>query len=171
MNTEEVCAMIDAITEGKPFTLNIGTGVNFEFGPNGVSLIADEIGVLARFTDARPSRELAGALIAWANRKDGFTPPPKNDMTELELKNIQRDTFATHEKFLSAFATKSDENQVRTWVWREEWHRRNVGRMTPETRDRNLKDLVEIQAELHPNDPQQADLAAAIEILRENGAK
>jgi hypothetical protein len=71
MDADEVCDMIDTVSDGKPYTLPISNGVNFEFGPNGVSLIADGIGVLARISeDTRPAREIAVALVSWADGVD-----------------------------------------------------------------------------------------------------
>lgn len=73
MNAEQVCEMIDAITEGRNFTLHPTespmTEINFE---------GDEISVFPPahegyfdITETRTAREIAGALVAWANRKDG----------------------------------------------------------------------------------------------------
>lgn len=79
LNTEEVVEMIDAITEGKtyaaPFSgrsldgqrdaemiIAVGnTGFGFKIGRE-----------LFDITDPRTAREIAGALVAWANRKDGM---------------------------------------------------------------------------------------------------
>jgi hypothetical protein len=78
MNAEEVCQMLDAINEGEYFahgfpaiegshslSIEVGrTSGQFWFS----SFDAD---FLAKINDPRVAREIAGALIAWANREDG----------------------------------------------------------------------------------------------------
>lgn len=220
MDTKEVVAMIDAITEGRPYTLNLGEGVNFEFGPNGISLIADGIGVLARLTKGRPTREIAGALVAWANRKEGKLDtsnkalalvdtlvssqvdyPSVNDWSNLTSGRITFEAwYKLHVPNMGPEAIEKNikalEDMRREWapssvkfhdtgkaleilkkampegsVWRATWYRRSVENMSQETKDRNLSDLTKIQAELHPNDIKQVDIAAAIQILVDNGAR
>ncbi|MFG2268080.1 hypothetical protein [Streptomyces sp. NPDC048720] len=69
MNTEEVCEMIDAITAGETFVNNwVGETegrFNLAIGDEGFAVHATEFGC----NDPRTAREIAGALVAWANRK------------------------------------------------------------------------------------------------------
>lgn len=78
MNTEEVVAMIDAITEGKDYVLRPKVIEGYQGIAIGVSddsvLFSTEGDPLGtRIEDPRTAREIAGALVAWANRKEGNT--------------------------------------------------------------------------------------------------
>lgn len=67
MNTEQVIEMIDAITEGgeyEKFELN-GEQIN-------IAIRDDEFVIAGLSNDPRTAREIAAALVAWANRKDGM---------------------------------------------------------------------------------------------------
>lgn len=75
MNAEEVVAMIDAITEGKTYGLTprvteASDELNFTFEKDEINIFSGER-FAAAINDTRTAREIAGALIAWANRKDG----------------------------------------------------------------------------------------------------
>jgi hypothetical protein len=70
MNTEQVVEMIDAITEGKPYALK-GNELTVVFGPEEIAFMVK--GKQVFFEDPRIAREIAGGLIAWANRKEGKT--------------------------------------------------------------------------------------------------
>ena len=71
MNTEQVVEMIDAITEGEEFhhvfDTHVGslelfmTEYGFSIRPEGDGTVC---------IDPRTAREIAGALIAWANHKE-----------------------------------------------------------------------------------------------------
>lgn len=77
MNTEQVVEMIDAITEGKIFATTFD-GRGLKGNPSGQMTIAvgnsgfgfNVSGCLFDVKDPRTAREIAAALIAWANRKD-----------------------------------------------------------------------------------------------------
>lgn len=75
MDTNEVVEMIDAITEGKNYTLEIegdkGTGVaEITFTPSRFYIKLTE-GWGTEHRNPRTAREIAGALVAWADRQDG----------------------------------------------------------------------------------------------------
>lgn len=69
MNADEVCAMIDTITDGREYTYTLDKNAE---------VISDTTGVLfwAAFnhvfelTDPRQAREIAGLLVAWATTKE-----------------------------------------------------------------------------------------------------
>jgi hypothetical protein len=76
MNVEEVCAMIDAITEGRPFELDVPVPVgedalNLRFNSDEISILGSR-GFATAVRNPRNAREIAAALTAWANRKDGI---------------------------------------------------------------------------------------------------
>lgn len=74
MNTAEVCAMIDAISDGKNYTLEITgdklTGVaEIQFTPSRFYIkLAEGWGI--EHENPRTAREIAGAFIAWATQKE-----------------------------------------------------------------------------------------------------
>jgi hypothetical protein len=69
MNTEEVIAMIDAIAEGREYIYeNNGGTSRMLVDDDGISFTS-QISFLIE--NPRTAREIAGALVAWANRKDG----------------------------------------------------------------------------------------------------
>lgn len=129
MNTEQVVEMIDAITAGRPWGTEIGgltVGSNSElFGLAGYVDI----------TEPQQAREIAGALVAWANRKEG------------------------------AKVGFSEELAVTDPTWREEWYRRNVNNMNSETRQRHIHDLKGILTRETLTEVEQTDTKRAIEIL------
>lgn len=75
MNAEEVCKMIDQISEGKYYAHGFETvkdshslsiEVNEEFW-----ISSFNASFLAKLDNPRTAREIAAALVAWANRKEG----------------------------------------------------------------------------------------------------
>lgn len=164
MNTDEVCKMIDAITEGKEFTLSVPVPV----GENSLTLKfhEDEIsiygahGFATAIRNLRDIREIAAALVAWANRKDGTI-----DLAAMSIlgsirwaelkKSAEDDTAPSIHDWANIKSGRST---------REEWYRRNVRHMTPETLKRNMKDLKEIKAQT-PVGPEYDDIQKAIDIL------
>jgi hypothetical protein len=77
LNTDEVVEMIDAITEGRPFTIGLepegdADGMSIEFGEAYVTFY-DSFDFSAQFDNPRTAREIAGALVAWANRKESIS--------------------------------------------------------------------------------------------------
>lgn len=144
MNTEEVVAMIDAITAGKPFVNRWESeSDSLIVATSPEKFVMQDTGdFVFTLRDPRTAREIAGALVAWANRKDGQ---------------------------LGALPS-TDVDQTSSAGSRATWYRRSVGIMSQEAKNRNLKDLTAIQAQMHPNDVEQVDIAAAIQILVDNGA-
>jgi hypothetical protein len=142
LNTQEVVEMIDAITKGRNYRLDVPTTqssdemyVGFDTG----AVIFHGVGMsfLATITDPRTAREIAAALVSWANHKDGglpFTP----------LLNSG---------------------------WRYEWYKRSVANMTQETKDRNLQDLEAIYRNPNTSTEEADDIARAIVVLKDAGAK
>lgn len=84
MNTEEVTKMIDAITEGKNYTLEIKgdkeTGVVEIVFTDSRFYIKLAEGWGTEHTNPRIAREIAGALIVWANRKEKNRPSIDDDL-------------------------------------------------------------------------------------------
>lgn len=87
MNTNEVVAMIDAITEGRSYRLNVETTQSSDemyLGFDSDAVIFHGVGMsfLATVTDTRTAREIAGALVAWANRKEGKPEQGNNPIAD-----------------------------------------------------------------------------------------
>lgn len=158
MNTEEVTEMIDAITEGEDYTLSVtnegesGDRLNLEFTADRLTF-TDCFDSFVDVKNARAAREIAGALIAWASRKDGGLPG--GAISDL------RDMFSQGNVKRPSHSEEAPQPGSR-----EIWYRQNVGNMTPETKQRNLKDLEGIYNDLHPNSSEAIDTQKAIEILR-----
>lgn len=166
MNTDQVVEMIDAITEGRPYDHT------WESANLSDALHLATTGTMARFgirgevfdvEDPRTAREIAGALVAWANRKQGHN---------VGAQFLGRLAVSILSDGSVGFPSVNDWAHIKAGRdSRANWYARNVKNMSQETKDRNLKDLIGIQAEMHPNDMAQIDIAAAIQILRDNGAK
>ena len=184
MNTEQVVEMIDAISEGRNYRLDVNTTqtsdemyVGFDSG----AIVFHGVGMsfLSTVTDPRTAREIAGALVAWANRKDAQSKPGELWLEELKSKSIEAmgyDPVATQQ--VAAFDANSEARAPSPEDWkaikngydsRANWYRRNVGRMSQETKDRNLKDLKAIQKTVPGGSIEWSDIQAAIQILLENG--
>lgn len=75
MNTNEVVEMIDAISEGKEYRKK-WTGVTedekLKFSSDDESILLATTGVF-EIDNPRTAREIVGAILAWANRKEGKT--------------------------------------------------------------------------------------------------
>lgn len=169
MDTNEVVEMIDAITEGKYYahgfstnrdtiTIEVGTNAENEANEFWFSSFTPGANFLAKIDDPRTAREIAGALVAWANRKEGFLASHHNG-SGLEGTEVTAPSPADYIKIQSGRTT------------REEWYRNNVDRMSQETKDRNLKDLKEIYADHRITKETRDDVQNAIMILKDNGAK
>lgn len=170
MNTEQVVEMIDAISEGKRYTLSIASDDDESNGKKSLAMRMGEGSILfylrgpvsfaGEIDNPRTAREIAGALVAWANRKEGKIQETKQVEASLILRSeATRPSTADAIKLMSGRSTKT------------EWYAANVGRMTPETKSRNLRDLREILAEGNVTHTEQADITTAIQILRDNGAE
>jgi hypothetical protein len=149
VNTEEVCKMIDDITEGRPkqvtwegdageydsITLRTISGA-FQFTQHGNGAF------VFQSDDPRTAREIAGALVAWANRKDGVT----------SNRNVQSDLL-------------SEKKEKDVAIWRENWYHRNIRNMTRETMERNMSDLQKIRRSTPFPSDEFDDIQKAIDIL------
>lgn len=159
MRSEDVVEMIDAITEGRDYdhiwqseTDPLHLAVREE-----MVLFHDGEGFIFQIRDPRTAREIAGALVAWANRKEG-TPitselKPTTSIPEEVVKRQQ----AIYER--GNFGSHAD------------WYRRSVKHMGQEAKDRNLRDLLAILNGTMIGPDESADISAAIQILRDAGAK
>jgi hypothetical protein len=175
VNSDEIVEMIDAIYEGKYYAHGFSTKkdvITIEVGAaEGTeefwfSSFTPGANFLAKIDDPRTAREIAGALVAWANRKDGLNNGA-HFLSRLGVSIIDdgRPEFPSVDDYMHI--NRGNDT-------RKNWYARNVGRMTQETKDRNLKDLLGI-LDSTPDIPKKlhvlTDLQAAIQILRNNGAK
>jgi len=179
MNTEQVVAMIDAITEGKKYTTDWETAqdgleddLRIEVSGNSFNLIGLDRRFVHVIRDPRAAREIAGALVAWANRKEG--DPLSRTIQRRTVQAIVGDAWNEEVNTTNAdkYGTIDGEPMVslRHGESREDWYRRNVGRMSQETKDRNLHDLKAMLSGTSGK-AEDDDIRAAIRILRDNGAK
>lgn len=78
MNAEEVVKMLDAITEGKEYvqeweSATRSGSIAIDNRGNNLRLVIEEDGCeIFDISDPRTAREIACALVAWANSKDGI---------------------------------------------------------------------------------------------------
>lgn len=86
MNTEELVNMIDAISEGKAFTLPIDETVNLVLGKEAFGFSGTQSLDLVAHYDSRTAREIAAALISWANRQEAINPANQVEWLETLLK-------------------------------------------------------------------------------------
>jgi hypothetical protein len=168
MNTEQVTAMIDAITDGQETVfnwegINLSDDLKLDIGTNGMGFLVGR----ERFdlNDSRVAREIAGALIAWADRKDG--DPLSKTAQRQTVQTIVGDAWNEE-------VDTVDEDQEplidgkRNIVWREDWYRRNVGRMSRETMERNLEDLKVISKTTSAGSSDWDDIQKAMNILHDS---
>lgn len=187
MNTEEVVAMIDAITEGgyyahafetKQDTITIEVGGATSVDDNAAdgefwfSSFTPGANFLAKIDDPRTAREIAGALVAWANRKEGFTEgKARRESFDLLLSDESHRVFTgkVTERQLTVYGQLNDGKKKVGNSSRADWYRRNVENMSQETKDRNLKDLRVIGAAATTH-AERVDIWEAVRILLDNGA-
>jgi hypothetical protein len=165
MDAEQVCEMIDTITEGRNYDLEI-KGANdtgecrLQFASGSFSLALLE-GWATEIDDPRTAREIAAALIAWANHKDGIVFDQLTAAANLAAMR-KSPTAPTVEDWAEIKSGRSS---------REEWYRRNVERMSLETLKRNKEDLKGIRANLPTHSPTRetdwADINKAINIIND----
>lgn len=162
--------MIDAITEGQEFKhewleSNEFDPLSIRTIPSALQFTSEGSSFVFECNDPRVAREIAGALVAWANRKEGKTdePNPIADAIWVESlranRNVQKSLTEVTAPSISDWANIKSGRSTR-----EEWYRRNVRHMTPETLKRNMKDLKEIKAQT-PVGPEYDDIQKAIDIL------
>lgn len=150
--------MIDAITAGVQYELHVKNERHDDddmlvtFHESDVTF-HDNFDTYVVVNDPRVAREIAGALVAWANRKD---PSATAGFPPFVLSESSRETHFEE-------ATESGN--------REEWYRQNVQRMGYAMKNRNLRDLEAAYNGLHPNSEEAVDILGAIHILRSNGAE
>lgn len=79
MTPEKVCQMIDTIYEGEPYSLEIkgvggsvcgGDDLRITVTPEYVTVMSTDLLTTCDITDPRQAREIAAALVAWADHKE-----------------------------------------------------------------------------------------------------
>lgn len=159
MNTEQVVEMIDAITEGRNYTLAIpgdkeSGEAEIVFTPSRFYIKLTE-GWGTEHDNTRLAREIAGALIAWANRKEGGSTAAAKSPVIWETKSPR---------------IGKNSADSRGGLSRADWYARNVHQMSQEAKDRNLRDLKTFLT-TDESAGQEADIQTAIQILLDNGAQ
>jgi hypothetical protein len=146
MNTDQVVEMIDAITEGRRYLFNVDEATTIVFSPEHFEVV-DEHGdeLVASIDNERLAREIAGALVAWANRKQG---------TEERL---------TINAFLSAIGVPQDAVKINSS--RQDWYARNIQFMDVPTLRRNFDDLMRITKTKGLPDADKADANRAKDFI------
>lgn len=159
LNTEQVVEMIDAITEGRHTKIGwegaaLTDDLSLDFRKDSVRFtIRGEVFDVAH---SRTAREIAGALVAWANRKEG---------SDIDLASVVK-LFGDG---TVEFPSVNDWAHIKSGRdTRENWYRRNVGRMTRETLERNMKDLREIKQTMSPSSEEWYDAQKAIDVLHDS---
>lgn len=129
MNTEQVVEMIDAISEGRtygfmPSVTEASDTLNFTFNKNEINIFSGE-DFAACVENPRTARELAGALIVWANKQEDATVHPDMAVGFMRLMGM------------NGAPGKYDRDDC----WREKWYRIHAPNMTKETLKVNMRDL------------------------------
>lgn len=75
MTPEEVCKMIDTIYEGKPYELKLSDDASASADSDGFTFFAAPHKSYFDVTGPRQAREIAAALVAWADHKEGRNTP------------------------------------------------------------------------------------------------
>lgn len=133
MNTEQVVEMIDTITEGKP------CNQTWESADLSDDLNMAAVKARVRFTirgevfeidNPRTAREIAGALIAWANRKEGSSAIINDQLSVLRklVKDdgeIQREFEELHRTLKSTPDIPQNKNKLASLQQRIQFLREN----------------------------------------------
>lgn len=112
MNTEEVVAMIDAITEGKNTKIKWdGAALT---GDLSIDSRVDSIRFAIKgdaFDIAHPriAREIAGALVAWANRKEGWANNTSRAIEAMGYDPVAMQQVATFDVNMEANGNEVDD--------------------------------------------------------------
>ncbi|GHF92391.1 hypothetical protein [Streptomyces griseosporeus] len=99
MNVEQVVEMIDAITEGRDYELDVPVlveedSLTLKFNEDEISILGS-LGFATAIRDTRTAREICAALLTWADRKDG--KPHYNVFNTTEKLDYQNVTDPTKE--------------------------------------------------------------------------
>lgn len=149
MTTNKVMEMINAIFDGKPYRMEVNSADdNFEnmevrFRSDNVVFVEKGGAFVCTVNDPRIAREIAAALVTWANRQESSK------------------SSGVHILVSAPIAQDPVNNS------RESWYTRTVRMMTDDTIQRNMKDLQSIEASLASNrneTPELEDVRAAISI-------
>lgn len=140
MTVEEVCKMMDAITEGKNFhhtfdgkvgshELSI-TGDGFQIRAEGDGTVCD---------DPRTAREIAAALVTWASTKDGIIFDQLGAAANLTAMRKERAKIVTQAK-----AIKEETMNASVWDEDDDAPMRRIGRIDDMAYE-ILKELGEVE--------------------------
>jgi hypothetical protein len=151
VDSKQVIEMLDAIFEGREWEIEIKPGDRLMLDKDGITF-SPRIDTLFEIDNPSIARQIAGALVSWANKVDDTAP-----LTGPEV-------MATMKLF--DWATPRIEhhsvNKTRT-----EWYHRNVQIMTPKTMMRHFRDLKVLEKcySREGNDIQLMDVGNSIDIL------
>lgn len=126
---------------------------------------------------ARTAREIAGALVAWATRQETQQDLPQTEVGRIAVlaagrgvdANMGAPSNCKNPKIWEASGAHRRKHRSTgecsiDKVWREEWYRRNVGRMTLETLKRNRQDEKGILDNTTDKD-ERADIIRALNVI------
>lgn len=136
MNIDQVRAMIDAIHKREDHVIRAEVSDGWPSMIAGFSsdeILFDIEGSSTKMSDPTFARQLAGALILWANKQEGIRPENGDEMETLI-------------KFCALFDVVDDTHPVNNS--RADWYARMTPLMTVETLKRNRADLNVIAKEL-----------------------
>jgi hypothetical protein len=177
MNTEEVVAMMDAITEGRdcvlhPKGIDGYQGITIGIFDDGILFSTEDDPSGIQINDPRTVREIAGALVAWATRKDQLVSWDVAKSLTIFGHDLRSEQSGGVGGTDATFPSVSDWAAIKSGTSsRAEWYRRNVDRMTQEIKDRNLRDLRAILSDPMTRHEEHPDIQAAIMILLNAGAR
>lgn len=160
MNTEQVVEMIDAISEGKPYQLAPSVDASsvddllVRFQPDGITFTELSNQFEALITDPRVAREIAGALVAWANQKQGGNV---DLATVVKLFGDGRPEFPS----VNDWADIKCGRQTAKY-----WYLRNVRNMSVESLNRNLESIKDNQKNISGGSILWDDLVDAIDVIK-----
>ena len=148
MTTNKVMEMINAIFDGQsyeltPETYELSSEFEIAFGKSEIAFNQPDGDFGAFIRNPRVAREIAAALVTWANRQESSK------------------SSGVHILVSAPIAQDPVNNS------RESWYTRTVRMMTDDTIQRNMKDLQSIEASLASNrneTPELEDVRAAISI-------
>lgn len=166
MDTQAVVKMIDAITEGRDYNLDVQNArhddddMTISFRPDEVTF-HDNFDSYVTVESPRVAREIAGALVAWATRKE-----VGENITRQEVGRICVTAAGDSQVEFPSVNDWADIMSGRSS--REEWYRQNVGRMTLESKRQNYDALHEARKTVSGGSQRWDDITKAMRILEES---
>lgn len=138
----DITKMMDTLRDNKPFKLKAVVSNFKEDNPDELHVFFGKKSVMfwdgdgnefaVKTSDVSVIRNLAGALILWANYQDKLNPSGEETFAAFRL-------FGWHR-------TPNDSEAINGT--RTKWYARTVGMMTPQTLQRNFEDLTAIENEM-----------------------